>query len=160
MASCEMCGSSGQMFIAIIEGAQLSVCEKCSGLGKIIKQAPPAFQKEKRKPPSSQARPPQKRTVQVIVGDYAKRIRQARERSGLSQKEFAMKLNERESVIAHLENGQSKPSVDSARKLERSLGIKLIESVEEEVQESEDSEDQERSGGTLTLGDVIKIRKR
>jgi len=160
MTSCEMCGATGQMFVAIIEGAQLSVCEKCSALGKVIKQVQSAAPREKKKTVSSARPMPQTRIIHVIVGDYAKRIRQAREKSGLSQKEFAMKLNERESLIQHLENGQSKPAVDIARKLERLLGIKLIEEMKEEVASGDDEEEKAPDTGTLTLGDVIKIRKR
>lgn len=158
MVSCEMCGASGQMFVTMIEGVKLSVCQKCSSLGKVLKEvAPPTPQKKKT---VSSAKPTaHARIIQVIVGDCANRIRQAREKSGLSQKEFAMKLSERESLIQHLENGQTKPSVEMARKLERLLNIKLIEEMKEEV--SQDGEEEKSpSSGVLTLGDVIKIRKR
>ncbi|MEK6960874.1 MAG: multiprotein bridging factor aMBF1 [Nanoarchaeota archaeon] len=158
MASCEMCGTSGQMFVTMIEGARLSVCGKCSSLGKVIQEvAPPAPQKRKA---VSSAKPiARARIIHIIVGDCANRVRQAREKSGLSQKEFAMKLNERESLIQHLENGQTKPSVDMALKLERLLNIKIIEEMKEEVSQN-DEEEKTPSSGVLTLGDVIKIRKR
>jgi len=159
MASCEMCGASGQMFVTMIEGAKLSVCGKCSSLGKVLKEVAPPVAPQKKKQVSSAKPIAQARIIQVIVGDCANRIRQAREKSGLSQKEFAMKLSERESMIQHLENGQTKPAVDMARKLERLLNIKLIEEMKEEVPQ-DDEEEKAPSSGVLTLGDVIKIRKR
>lgn len=159
MPNCDMCGSSERLFNAIIEGARLTVCEQCGKLGKILQPVRVA-QPAKTKAGSVRRAETPVKMITVIVGDYAKRIRSAREKSGLSQQEFAAKLNERESVVQHLENGKSKPSVDVARKLERILSISLIENTPSEEADEDDEPPKNQGSSTLTLGDIIKIRKR
>ena len=58
-------------------------------------------------------------------------------------------------MIQHLETGKFEPPILLAKKLERALNIKLVEEMQE-VHESSVKEDTE----TLTIGDVIKIKKK
>lgn len=51
--------------------------------------------------------------------------------NGLSQEELGMKINEKPSVIHHLETGSMKPSDALARKLEHYLKIQLFIPSEE-----------------------------
>gem|GEM_PF-25772 len=70
--------------------------------------------------------------------DYSRVIKEARERLGLSQEELGRKINEKTSVISHLETGAMKPSDALARKIEHALKVKLLvpsEEVEEMVEE-------------------------
>jgi putative transcription factor len=66
-----------------------------------------------------------------LTMEYAKIIKEAREMHGLSQEELGMKINEKPSVIHHLENGSMKPSDVLARKLEHFLKIQLFILTEE-----------------------------
>ena len=66
----------------------------------------------------------------VLRDDFGTAIKEAREEMGLTQDEFAMKLNERVSVIRHLETGKIKPDDMLAAKLERFLKIDLYVSPE------------------------------
>ncbi|MET1101990.1 MAG: multiprotein bridging factor aMBF1 [Pyrodictiaceae archaeon] len=90
-----------------------------------------------------------------VVSDYAERVRKARERLGWSQKMLAERVRESENVIRRIELGKLKPTIDLARRLERVLGIKLLEPVVEEPETS----DRERGGFHLTLGDIAEIRE-
>ena len=90
------------------------------------------------------------------VSNYSQLIKSARERKGLKQEDFAKFLNEKESVVAKWESGTMKPSIVIARKLENTLGIKL---VEEEINDSYEKKVSKESD-VLTLGDFIKVRKR
>ncbi len=58
-------------------------------------------------------------------------IKTARESLGLSQEELGMKINEKPSVISHLETGSMKPEDSLARKLEHFLKIQLFIPTEE-----------------------------
>jgi putative transcription factor len=88
-----------------------------------------------------------------VVAGYDERIRAARESAGLSQAELGDQLNEKASFIRKLERGESLPSDDLRRKLERALDIELLEG-------GGSDEDAEWSGGDaqsgMTLGDVVK----
>ncbi len=66
-----------------------------------------------------------------LRSDYAKAIKSARELLGLSQEEIGMKINEKPSMIHHLETGTMKPDDALARKLEHFLKIQLFVPVED-----------------------------
>ena len=69
----------------------------------------------------------------VLREDYSKVIKNARELLGIKQDELGMKINEKPSVISHLEAGSIKPTDALARKLEHFLKIELFVSAEDEI---------------------------
>jgi putative transcription factor len=88
-----------------------------------------------------------------IVEDYAARIRKARMEKGLSTKDLAMQIKEREHLIKKIENGELIPEEMVRRKLEKILEIKLIDApINEE-------EKKVQSRLTPTLGDLTIIKK-
>ena len=91
-----------------------------------------------------------------VVEDYAQRVRRAREKLGLTQKELAIKVKVGEKVIKRIEAGTLVPPIDLARRLERVLGVKLLEPVAEEYEEEPG-----QKGGDfyLTLGDIAELRE-
>jgi putative transcription factor len=154
---CEMCSSKNVAFKIDVEGSRLSVCEKCASYGRVIgKIAAPLPAKEKKKSTLAEAAPQKKtETVQLIKADYAKTVKAAREKTGLTQEEFSKRISERESVIHKIESGHMKPDMELARKLERALKISLIDQVE--VEPAAQEEKKKGSDG-LTIGDLISIK--
>jgi putative transcription factor len=65
-----------------------------------------------------------------LAMDYHRRIQQARSNLGWSQEELGQKINERKSVISKIENKSMTPDDRLVRKLEKALGIKLMEVIE------------------------------
>jgi putative transcription factor len=65
-----------------------------------------------------------------LVEDYHKRIQQGRDKLGWNQEQLGQKINERKSVISKLESRSMKPDDKLVRKLEKALGIKLMEVIE------------------------------
>ncbi|MBN2142011.1 TIGR00270 family protein [Candidatus Woesearchaeota archaeon] len=156
---CEMCSSPNVVFRIELEGSQLNVCPDCAKYGRILTRV----RKEEEVRASGKQREPvfvkETESVQLIRDDYSKLIKQAREKTGLTQKEFANRMMEKESVIHNLESGSMKPGIDLARKLERILKITLVEQVELEAPSRKDDDDDERpSGAGLTIGDLLKKR--
>ncbi len=147
MTVCELCGKETELFRAKVEGSELNVCAACGKYGKMLQKpvmhAAKSSQVQKAVEPS-----------EVVVSDYAQRIRSAREKSGMTQKEFALKLNEKESMIHKLESDLFVPPIDLAKKLERSLKIKLVE-----IEEEEKAEAAKKTSGPLTIGDIINLKK-
>ncbi|MCD6575683.1 MAG: TIGR00270 family protein [Nanoarchaeota archaeon] len=150
MVSCSICGSKEATVIAVIEGVSLEVCDECAKLGRISKRI-----KEKTKVVRkvAQVKPEVEETV---VLDFAKKIREVREKNKMTQEEFAKALNEKLSVMRHVENGTLVPSLKLARKIEEKFGIKL---VEEQGEVSGDIIPHEKVEAA-TLGDLIEIKRR
>jgi len=146
MGVCELCGKEAPLITAIVEGTQMTVCQNCGKFGKVIqKPVGHLFQKVVVSTPE---------TAEVVVSNYAQLIRQAREKSGMTMKEFAMTLNEKESIIHKLENSQFVPPINMAKKLEKLLHIKLVE-----IEEEEETESSGKSSGSWTIGDIINLKK-
>lgn len=144
-----MCGKETALVAALIEGSKLKVCEKCAKFGKIIKDFPRQQQPVKQKTPQL----PTKEFS--IKPDYAERIRQKCEALNIKQEDLAKMLAEKESLIHKLESGSFQPSLQLAKKIEKILGIVLIEEVLIEAEQHE----QTQKSGALTIGDMLKVRK-
>ena len=150
---CEMCGKDTQLFTAELEGSMLNLCESCAKYGKMIKKVAQTQTHSKgiiKKAPLSK-----KQFVELIVDDFAAKIRNAREKLQLNQEDFAKKLNEKISVIHHFETGKMVPSLDLARKLEKALHITLVE-----MHEESSGGQKEGKSEAMTIGDIVKIHKR
>ena len=87
-----------------------------------------------------------------IVDDFAERIRNARNEKGLSQKDLAMGMKEKEGLIKKIEKGMI-PEERVRKKIESVLGINLLDRVQEKVETS--------AAGKVatTLGDVMSIKR-
>jgi putative transcription factor len=164
---CEVCGHKihGNPIRAIIEGAKLTVCVECSKHGKIIREekielgqkvpkkpltSAPFIQKKKR----AQARV---EITQEVVEGYHAKIRQAREKLGLSHEELGKKINEKASVLSKLETGKMTPNNVLVTKLEHALKIKLLVPIKEEKISHEMPKLPSRE---TTLGDLIQLNKK
>ena len=156
MSLCDMCGSKEAAFVADVEGSLLNVCSACGEYGNIkskvvIKQP----ESEKKEQAISANTEPEREIMQIIVADYSKLIRDKREQLNLKQEEFAGKINEKASLIHKMEIGEFEPPMELARKLEKFLNIKLVETHEEVRKPMVEEE-----SGSLTIGDLIKVKKK
>jgi putative transcription factor len=161
---CELCGrecKGGKE--AIIDGAKMFVCPDC------IKYAESSVKEE----PQRISRPPQAQHIFVkktqkperdiykdkgmekdLVSNWNHLIEQARKKKGLTREELGFKIGERTVTIAKLENGDLRPSDQTIAKLEKELGVSLMEEIK-----TVPTGPQTRAQGTFTLGDFIKTEK-
>lgn len=179
MAQCEMCGAEqSSLTTTKVEGAKLELCDECTEFGTAVKTESSSSGSSKYSTSSSssgssggssgatstgstgssggssnQRRKDMFDDMDEIATDYDDRIRSAREAAGLSQEALADDLNEKASLIRKLERGDTLPTDDIQRKLERALDISLVEG--EEV----DAEWETSDAGTMTLGDVVKRKE-
>jgi putative transcription factor len=147
MAPCEMCGKEEELVRASIENVIMSVCVNCSRYGKLLG-------KERKFLPEKKAKPQVKEVLEEMIPDYAEVIKNARERIGLTQLDLGKKIAEHETLLSHIESGKAKPSLEVARKLEKFFRIKLVEIKEDSIVPTKPGK------GEITLGDMVKIRKR
>lgn len=91
--------------------------------------------------------------VGEVVEDYGERIKSARLAKNWTQKDLANEIKEREILIRKIEKGDLVPEDDVRVKLEKVLGIALLDVSDEEVKR--------QKGGKLatTVGDIIKIKR-
>ena len=154
MALCEMCGREAPLFKTEIEGTILNVCDRCAKYGKVLKRIKTTAEKKKeQKQAKKQEEKPE--TEEFVVNNYSKLIREARNKLGKTQKEFASMLNEKESIIQKIETGTFEPPIPMAKRFEKILGIKLVETIEIE----EEKPKQKGKTDSLTIGDLIKLKK-
>ena len=145
-----MCGSIGKLYKTIVEDAQLNVCHECSKLGKVID----VIHQDNMKMEVQRNEYSTPETMQIIVTDYAEKIKRKRESLGLKQEDFAKKINEKESLIQKIESGHFEPPIVLAKKIGNFLKIKLIEDYREER-----GKQTKTKTGPFTIGDFIKIKK-
>lgn len=145
MVTCELCGSSRNLVKAIVEGSILNVCENCAHFGKAITLSKNQQQVKNVKKTTTEI-------VNVINPDYPTFIKNAREKIGIKQEELAKKIDEKVSVIHKLETGHLQPTISLAKKLEKTLNIKLIE-VYQETNEKLNFKNKE-----LTIGDLVNLK--
>ena len=181
---CEVCGRKihTDPIRVNIEGAKLTVCAGCAKHGKIIypdeennvpkspflivtsgsginsvSTSTTGATKPKRQPQMVQKKRNLVAKVEItqeLVEGYATLIRITREKLGYSHEDLGLKINERASVLKHVELGKMAPNNLLANKLERTLKIKLLVPIEEEkpVPAIAVGKNQE-----MTLGDLIEI---
>lgn len=131
---CEVCGHRiiGTPYKAIIEGARMLVCEECAKLGSISWKAQPPSSPTRKlaKPPSKiyikkQPAPTLTESLELVDG-FSSRIRQAREKLGLTHEDLGRKIGEKVSLLRKIETGKMTPNHKLAEKLEHTLKIKLL----------------------------------
>jgi putative transcription factor len=130
-AACEVCGSplkTGPNKVEI-DGAIMIVCNNCVRLGRpvggpIVRDARPSpIQSAFRSASSSSG---SSAPDYEVDPDYYLKIRQAREKLGLSQDDLGRMLNEKPSVIRLVESKKLKPDLVLTRKFMHHLKVNLL----------------------------------
>ncbi|MCW4024597.1 MAG: multiprotein bridging factor aMBF1 [Candidatus Bathyarchaeota archaeon] len=174
---CEVCGRKihSDPIRAIIEGARLTVCAECSKHGKVILPQEEA-EIERKKATAATSIAPKRTAVPVsmvqkkssvpqvaitteVVEDYQTKIRAAREKLGLSHEDLGKKINEKASVLRHIETGKMAPNNLLASKLERTLKITLMVPIEKEKEKAPPVLTKP-ANEELTLGDLIQFNSK
>jgi putative transcription factor len=160
---CELCGREYKgCREAIIDGAKMFVCQDCIKYAEggapqepVRTQAPPAqrFLTPKVRPREKDIYT-DKGMEKELVTNWNHLIENARKKKGITREQLGFKIGERTVTIAKLENGDLRPSDQIIAKLQKELGIILLEEVK-----TVPAAQQTRSSTTFTLGDFIKPEK-
>ena len=171
---CEVCGRKihDEPVRVVIEGAKLTVCLECSKHGKVIlhekSDLPFTSQKGPSVPPSSsstksymhlpviQKKPPvaQVKLTTELTEGYASKIRVAREKLALSHEDLGKKINEKASLLKHIETGKAAPNNQLASKLEHALRIQLMVPI---ADEKTATHIHRAANEEMTLGDLVEF---
>jgi len=151
--SCDICGKPEVFAIVEIERAKLSVCRACAYGKKVLYYLEENEGAALGRQRAGMAQKPAE--IEEIVDDYAKTIKQAREKLGLPLQVLAEKIKESRSYMEKIERGEIKPTLTTAKKLEKELGIKLIE----KTIETSPSLQTKKTHSEPTLGDLLEEGK-
>lgn len=141
---CELCGAKSTKKIEI-DGAVVSVCDKCSSFGKEIRKD---FRPRKR------INIDEKIKEISINPNYSSIIKNEREKRGITKKDLGKLVNEKESFIARIEKKKTIPSEKTAKKLEKALGVRIL-GYEQKKTEFQEKKSRPKE---LTLGDIAEIK--
>ncbi len=123
---CEVCGKLSHSPQQVeLDGVIVWVCEECARLGKPIAKPVQSF--SSKKPPLLPA--PLDEGLDLVV-DLGKRVRDARQKRGMTLEALSKLLYAKESLLHKIENRQAVPSPQLVEKLEKVLGISLKEKGE------------------------------
>ena len=146
MPFCPLCGKKVKNLFKIeIEGSILEVCENCTKFGKRVIEKPKYQPIKKIKA--------KKLELEELIPDYGKIIKLYRERKGMTRKDFAKALVEKESVIRRIEESQMEPDEQLRKKIEKLLGVSLVRKYEETKKLIK-----RKKKLDLTVGDVIEVK--
>ncbi|MEM0322028.1 MAG: multiprotein-bridging factor 1 family protein [Thermoprotei archaeon] len=106
-------------------GEKLFVCRQCLNTEKKKYSQKQVEQKVLNTVRNLQT-PPIREPDYDVTDNYSKIVREARERDGATIPELALKIGIKESVLRRIEAGRLQPDIDTARKLERFLHVKLL----------------------------------
>lgn len=144
--SCDICGKPEIFGVVEIERAKLCVCRSCAYGKKILQY----LDAEEGVMPTHTSQKPQE--IEEIVENYGQIVRKAREKLSLPVEVLAEKIKENKRYIERIEREEVRPTLETARKLEKELGIKLIEKTLEVAQ----SAGGKKQYAEPTLGDLLE----
>ena len=154
--SCELCGRDCHCRPGLIDGVKMMLCPDClrhgQGIQPVNTPSPHgdrAGNQHIRKPKPKDVF---KKMEKELVSNWSEVIKEARVKKGLSREELGFKIEERTVTISKIENGDLRPPDKLIEKLEKELGIVLLEEVKEVAPT-------QHSSKGLTLGDFIKYEE-
>lgn len=152
MEECELCGSKMKdVYIVNVDEVELRVCTKCAQGKKIISKV-----MDQPKGSKQQAAKAAKNEIPQLVENYGSKMHKARESMKIPLKVLAEMINEKETLLARVEQQRTMPSVELTKKLEKALGIKLVESA---AQLQEKSASYSSKNEAATLGEFMNKRQ-
>lgn len=120
---CEICGNNaGKGNHVLMDGVEMIACNDCAKLGVPIQ--------EKKQATGNHSLPmgySSNLEQIVLVDDFGKRIKTAREKKQLTFKDLSHLAKEKTSVLKNIESGHLEPNIELAKRLELALGVKIIE---------------------------------
>lgn len=147
---CEICGKREAIVVVVIEGAKLNVCSYCAGDSKVVGR----FGQD-RGDEELQKKPRRREEEEAVLG-YGRKIREAREKIGIKLEGFAQSINEMASYIDRVEREETSPPIKILKKIEKTLDIKLVETVGAEITPSHEKGKIKE----LTLLELLEVEKK
>jgi putative transcription factor len=152
---CDICGKTPVRAQILVEGAKLLACASCMRSGKVLHRF--FDDDEGAKTVAAGGSYTVMEATEEITDGFPTIVKNARERIGLPLSVVAERIREKESFLHALEGGRLTPTLEVARKLEKELGVKLVEKVSATVAASNPGS---RAFTPPTLADMVDLKKK
>ena len=158
---CEMCGKKVATRRYLVDGTTMNLGIECSRFGSPLDAPAPAgtqgavAQGLERRATRMAPKSIFTQDAMVLVEGYGPLIHRAREQKGLTHDQLGNKVSARVPELKQIEAGKLRPSDDVARRLERELGIKILEPVQA-APAAPASKPGAKGAGSLTIGDLLR----
>ncbi len=156
---CEMCGKKGGTRRYMVDGTVMNLGLECSKFGQPLDSpAAPGSQAAvsqnlERRQQRMTSRDVYQQETWDLVDDYGIRIKNGREKKGWSHEQLGNKVSARVPQLKQIESNHLRPSDDMAKRMEKELGITLLEKVEAGPAKVGGTA---KAGSGLTIGDILK----
>lgn len=134
---CEMCGKSVATRRYMVDKTVMNLGIECSKYGQPLdgtaaagSQAAIHQNLEKRAGRNVSRNVFDAQTPLVLVDNFGQKIHKAREAKGLTHEQLGNKVSARVPELKHIEAGKLRPGDELVKKLEKELGITLMEAIE------------------------------
>jgi putative transcription factor len=158
---CEMCGKEVGTRRYMVDGTTMNLGMCCSKYGQEIATgiAPVGTkasmeQSLHRRAGRSQSKDVYQGETLDFVEDFGTRIRVAREKKGWTYEQLGNKVSARVPQLRQIESGHLRPSDELGKKLERDLGITIMEKMDGPAAVGGVTKARPKAG--LTIGDILK----
>jgi putative transcription factor len=112
MEECELCGrQTSDIYVVDVEGVELRACQRCAKGKKVLRTELESSKKAKPGKPWQQQAKPKREEDKELVENYGEAIRKARERMKLPIRVLAEMINEKEHLLARVENEETHPTI-------------------------------------------------
>lgn len=149
MVSCELCGKTNVSTKKVkVAGTQMDVCGSCNNFGSNVEKDGPVshtFYKKLKNDDENL----------VVCSNYSSKINSALAKRELTMHHLAKSLNIKESMINKIILGKLQPEIETAKRIENFLEIKLLE-PSEPVKVEDYMASEKKDNSPSTLGDLLK----
>lgn len=157
---CEMCGKPTGTKRHLVDGTVMNLGPCCAKYGQAMDEpAKPGSEAAVRQNLAKRQQRMGRRDVYQeevwdLVEDYGTRVRQARQKKDWSHAQLGDKVSATVPQLRQIESNHLRPSDDLAKRMEKQLGITLMEKVDAGPAKVGGQKDGAGSG--LTIGDILK----
>lgn len=155
MEECELCGRpTKDIYVIEVENVEMRVDAGCAKGKKVIRTEIEGERLKAGRQPARQRRATEE--TPMLVDNYGKKIRNARENMKLPIKVLAEMINEKEHFLVRIEEERTKPTIELTKKLEKTLKIKL---TEEPMETSDIYKGGTKRAEKATIGDFVEEKE-
>lgn len=157
-----MCGRAGKTRRVLIDKTAMNVCDDCAkfgtptgsaggGASDVAPNVAEGLERRKRRMGTRKDVFSSDKMALELADDFGDRIQTARQKKGWTREDLGSRIKQPVNVVGQYEAGTLNPPDEVAKRIEKTLGITILEKVDGGVPTKRGG-----AGRGLTLGDMLK----